>query len=203
MGIIKKVETKSINLRHNGGVMALRNIRTVGDEILNKRAREIKENSDKIQTLIDDMLETMYDADGVGLAAPQVGVLKRLFVIDCSEDRNEPFVFINPEILETKGEQTGSEGCLSVPGKAGIVTRPDPEEEAEELRVKLKALNREFEEYIIEGEGLFARAMVHENEHLDGHIYTEKVIGNVYNAGDAEAERAAEIAAGLPVEEEK
>ena len=82
MGIIKKVETKSINLRHNGGVMALRNIRTVGDEILNKRAREIKENSDKIQTLIDDMLETMYDADGVGLAAPQVGVLKRLFVID-------------------------------------------------------------------------------------------------------------------------
>ena len=195
MGIIKKVETKSINLRHNGGVMALRNIRTVGDEILNKRAREIKENSDKIQTLIDDMLETMYDADGVGLAAPQVGVLKRLFVIDCSEDRNEPFVFINPEILETKGEQTGSEGCLSVPGKAGIVTRPE--------YVKLKALNREFEEYIIEGEGLFARAMVHENEHLDGHIYTEKVIGNVYNAGDAEAERAAEIAAGLPVEEEK
>ena len=125
MGIIKKVETKSINLRYNGGIMALRNIRTVGDEILNKRAREIKENSDKIQTLIDDMLETMYDADGVGLAAPQVGVLKRLFVIDCSEDRNEPFVFINPEILETSGEQTGSEGCLSVPGKAGIVTRPE------------------------------------------------------------------------------
>ncbi|MGP1434439.1 MAG: peptide deformylase [Catonella sp.] len=174
--------------------MALRNIRTVGDDILNKRAREVNENSEKIQTLIDDMLETMYDADGVGLAAPQIGVLKRIFVIDCSEEREAPFVFINPEILETKGEQTGSEGCLSVPGKAGIVTRPD--------YVKMKALNRNFEEYIIEGEGLFARAMIHENEHLDGHIYTEKVIGNTYNAGDAEAERAAALAAGLVVEEE-
>nr|WP_315103734.1 peptide deformylase [uncultured Catonella sp.] len=174
--------------------MALRNIRTVGDEILNKRAREIKENSDKIQVLIDDMFETMYNAEGVGLAAPQIGVLKRLFVIDCSEERNEPFVFINPVILETSGEQTGSEGCLSVPGKAGIVTRPN--------YVKIKALNREFEEFIVEGEGLFARAMIHENEHLDGHIYTEKVIGDVYNAGDAEAARAAEIAAGIPVDEE-
>lgn len=175
--------------------MALRNIRTVGDEILSKRAREIKENSDKIQTLIDDMLETMYNADGVGLAAPQVGVLKRIFVIDCSEERNSPMVFINPEILETAGEQTGSEGCLSVPGKAGIVTRPD--------YVKMKALNRDFKEFIAEGEGLLARAMVHENEHLDGHIYTEKVIGNVYNAGDAEAERAAEIAAGIDVDAEE
>ena len=175
--------------------MALRNIRTVGDEILSKRAREIKENSDKIQTLIDDMLETMYNADGVGLAAPQVGVLKRIFVIDCSEERNSPMVFINPEILETAGEQTGSEGCLSVPGKAGIVTRPD--------YVKMKALNRNFEEFIAEGDGLLARAMVHENEHLDGHIYTEKVIGNVYNAGDAEAERAAEIAAGIDVDAEE
>ena len=174
--------------------MALRNIRTVGDEILNKRAREIKENSDKIQTLIDDMFQTMYKSHGVGLAAPQVGMLKRLFIIDCSEERNEPFIFINPEILETRGEQTGSEGCLSVPGKAGIVTRPD--------YVKMKALNRDFEEYIVEGEGLFARAMIHENEHLDGHIYTERVIGNIYNAGDEEAERAAEIAAGIPVDEE-
>lgn len=174
--------------------MALRNIRIVGDEILNKRAREVKENSDKIQELIDDMFETMYDSDGVGLAAPQVGMLKRIFVIDCSEERNEPFVFINPEIIETAGEQTGSEGCLSVPGKAGIVTRPD--------YVKVRALNRDFEEYTVEGEGLFARALIHENEHLDGHIYTEKVIGEVYNAGDAEAERAAELAAGLSVDEE-
>ena len=104
--------------------MALRNIRTVGDEILTKRAREVKENTPKIQELIDDMLETMYDSDGVGLAAPQVGVLKRIFVIDCSEERTMPYVFINPEIIETSGEQTGTEGCLSVPGKAGIVTRP-------------------------------------------------------------------------------
>ena len=174
--------------------MALRNIRTVGDEILTKRAREVKENSTKIQELIDDMLETMYDSDGVGLAAPQVGVLKRIFVIDCSEERNQPFVFINPEIIETSGEQTGAEGCLSVPGKAGIVTRPS--------HVKVKALNRNFEEYTVEGDELFARALIHENEHLDGHLYTEKVIGNVYNAGDEEAEKAAEIAAGLPVDEE-
>jgi len=174
--------------------MALRNIRTVGDEILTKRAREVKENTEKIQELIDDMLETMYDSDGVGLAAPQVGVLKRIFVIDCSEERNQPFVFINPEIIETSGEQTGTEGCLSVPGKAGIVTRPS--------HVKVKALNRNFEEYIVEGDELFARALIHENEHLDGHLYTEKVIGNVYNAGDEEAEKAAEIAAGLPVDEE-
>ena len=177
--------------------MALRNIRTVGDEILAKRAREVKENTPKIQELIDDMLETMYDSDGVGLAAPQVGVLKRIFVIDCSEERNQPFVFINPEIIETSGEQTGAEGCLSVPGKAGIVTRPN--------HVKVKALNRNFEEYIVEGDELFARALIHENEHLDGHLYTEKVIGNVYNAGDEEAEKAekaAEIAAGLPVDEE-
>ena len=174
--------------------MALRNIRTVGDEILTKRAREVKENTEKIQELIDDMLETMYDSDGVGLAAPQVGVLKRIFVIDCSEERTMPYVFINPEIIETSGEQTGTEGCLSVPGKAGIVTRPS--------HVKVKALNRNFEEYIVEGDELFARALIHENEHLDGHLYTEKVIGNVYNSGDAEAEKAAEIAAGLPVEEE-
>lgn len=174
--------------------MALRNIRTVGDEILAKRAREVKENTPKIQELIDDMLETMYDSDGVGLAAPQVGVLKRIFVIDCSEERIQPFVFINPEIIETSGEQTGAEGCLSVPGKAGIVTRPS--------HVKVKALNRNFEEYIVEGDELFARALIHENEHLDGHLYTEKVIGNVYNAGDEEAEKAAEIAAGLPVDEE-
>lgn len=174
--------------------MALRNIRTVGDEILAKRAREVKENTPKIQELIDDMLETMYDSDGVGLAAPQVGVLKRIFVMDCSEERNQPFVFINPEIIETSGEQTGAEGCLSVPGKAGIVTRPS--------HVKVKALNRNFEEYIVEGDELFARALIHENEHLDGHLYTEKVIGNVYNAGDEEAEKAAEIAAGLPVDEE-
>ena len=148
--------------------MALRNIRTVGDEILNKRAREIKENSDKIQTLIDDMLETMYDADGVGLAAPQIGVLKRLFVIDCSEERNEPFVFINPEILETSGEQTGSEGCLSVPGIYGDVSRY--------TKIKVQAKNRFGKTVIYEPEGFLARIFQHEMDHLKGHLFTEKAV---------------------------
>lgn len=174
--------------------MALRNIRKLGDEILEKRAREIKENSERLQELIDDMFETMYASDGVGLAAPQVGILKRLFVLDCSEDKSEPLVFINPEILETMGEQTGSEGCLSYPGMCGIVTRPN--------YVKAKALNREFQEFIIEGEGLLARAIMHETDHLNGEMYVGKVIGKVYEAGDEEAERKAAIEAGLEVVEE-
>lgn len=174
--------------------MALRNIRIFGDEILEKRAREVKENNERLQTLIDDMLETMYDAEGVGLAAPQVGVLKRVVVIDCSEEGNSPIVLINPEILETDGEQTGGEGCLSYPGMSGIVTRPN--------YVKAKALDRDFKEFVIEGEGLLARALMHETDHLDGHIYTEKVIGKVFEAGDEEAAREAALAAGLEVEEE-
>jgi len=173
--------------------MALRNIRILGDEILEKRAKEVKENSERLQILIDDMLETMYEADGVGLAAPQVGMLKRLIVIDCSEEGNEPIVLINPEILETSGEQTGSEGCLSYPGKSGIVKRPN--------YAKVKALNREFEEFVIEGEGLLARALMHEIDHLNGHMYTEKVIGEVYKAGDKEAEKAAAIAAGIDLKD--
>lgn len=159
--------------------MAIRNIRTVGDDILLKRSREVDKNTEKIQILIDDMIETMYAADGVGLAAPQIGVLKRIFIIDLSEERNNPIVLINPIILETAGEQVGSEGCLSVPGKAGIVKRPN--------YVKVRGLDRDFNEITIEGEGLFARAVLHENEHLDGHIYTESVIGKIYNAGDGEA----------------
>lgn len=174
--------------------MALRNIRKLGDEILEKRSREIKENNERLQELIDDMFETMYESDGVGLAAPQVGILKRLFVLDCTDDKSNPLVFINPEILETEGEQIGSEGCLSYPGMCGIVTRPN--------YVKAKALNRNFEEFIIEGEGLLARAIMHETDHLNGEMYTEKVIGKVYEAGDEEAERKAAIEAGLVVEEE-
>lgn len=169
--------------------MALRSLRIEGDEILTKRAREVKENSDKIQTLIDDMFETMYHENGVGLAAPQIGVLKRIFVIDCSEERNEPLVLINPETLETSGEQTGVEGCLSVPGKAGIVKRPN--------YVKVKGLDRNFNEIIVEGEELLARALIHESEHLDGHLYTEKVIGKVYKMGDTEAEEEAKRVAGI------
>ena len=151
--------------------MALRNIRYMGDEVLNKKCREVKENSEKIQILIDDMLDTMYEANGVGLAAPQVGILKRLVVIDVGE---QPYVLINPEIIETSGEQTDHEGCLSVPGKVGMVTRPN--------YVKVRALDRDFNEFELEGTELLARAICHECDHLDGHLYTEKVEGELLDA---------------------
>ena len=120
--------------------MAIRKIRVNDDEILRKTSKEVKEVDEKILDLIDDMLETMYDAQGVGLAAPQIGKLKRIAVIDVSEEADSPIVLINPEIIETDGEQKGSEGCLSVPGKVGIVTRPD--------YVKVKALNEDMEEVL-------------------------------------------------------
>ena len=152
--------------------MALRNIREIGDEILNKQCREVKEMTPRIETLIEDMIETMYDAQGVGLAAPQVGVLKRIVVIDVSmEEEPDPIILINPVILETSGEQTGYEGCLSVPGKSGIVTRPN--------YAKVKALDINMEEFIIEGEELLARCLCHEIDHLDGHLYVEKVEGDL------------------------
>ena len=154
--------------------MALRQIRTVGDPCLTKFCKEVEEVNERTLTLIDDMLDTMYEAEGVGLAAPQVGVLKRIVVIDVGEG---PIVMINPEILETSGSQTGSEGCLSVPGKAGTVTRPD--------YVKAKAYDEEMNEYVIEGEELLARAICHELAHLDGHLYTELVEGELV---DTEAE---------------
>ena len=144
--------------------MALRKIRTEGDPVLNKISRPVKEMTSRNLDLISDMLETMYDACGVGLAAPQVGVLKRIVVIDVGEG---PIVLINPEIIETAGEQTGEEGCLSVPGMSGQVTRPN--------YVKVKALNIHMEEQIYEGEELLARAFCHELDHLDGHMYTELV----------------------------
>ncbi|MEE1304617.1 MAG: peptide deformylase [Agathobacter sp.] len=150
--------------------MALRTIRIQGDPVLEKKCREIKEVTEKIRTLIDDMLETMYEANGVGLAAPQVGILKRLVVIDVGDG---PIIMINPEILETSGEQTGDEGCLSLPGKAGCVTRPN--------YVKARYFDEEMEEYIIEGEELLARAICHELDHLDGHMYTEKVEGMLHD----------------------
>ncbi len=157
--------------------MALREIRIQGDEVLTKVCRPVKELNDRTLELIEDMIETMYDADGVGLAAPQVGVLKRIAVIDVGEG---PIVLVNPEILETSGEQTGQEGCLSLPGKAGDVTRPN--------YVKVKAYDEEMKEYIIEGEELLARALVHEIEHLDGHMYTEKVEGPLYDVKYADEE---------------
>ena len=151
--------------------MALRNIRIMGDPVLEKRCKEIKEVTPRINELIDDMFDTMYEASGVGLAAPQVGILKRVVVIDTTGE--DPHVLINPEIVETSGEQTGPEGCLSLPGKTGIVTRPN--------YVKVKAFDRDMKEYELEGEELLARAIVHELEHLDGHMYVEKVDGDLMN----------------------
>ena len=148
--------------------MALRTIRTMGDEVLNKVCKDVKEVTPRIQTLIDDMIETMYEAEGVGLAAPQVGILKRLVVIDVGEG---PFVMINPKIVETSGEQTGQEGCLSVPGKCGIVTRPS--------YAKVIAYNENMEQIEIEGTELKARAMLHEIDHLDGKLYVERVEGEL------------------------
>lgn len=149
--------------------MALRTIRVQGDSVLTKKSRTVDKMTPRIGELITDMLDTMYDAMGVGLAAPQVGILKRIVVIDVGED---PIVLINPEILETSGEQTGDEGCLSVPGMAGQVTRPN--------YVKVKALDVNMDEQIYEGEGLLARAFCHEIDHLDGKMYTELVEGELH-----------------------
>ena len=150
--------------------MALREIRVEGDPVLAKVCKEIKEVTPRIQDLIDDMIETMYEANGVGLAAPQVGILKRLVVIDVGEG---PIVMINPRIVATDGEQTGDEGCLSVPGKAGLVTRPN--------YVKARFFDEEMNECEIEGEELLARAICHELDHLDGHLYVEKVEGGLHD----------------------
>ena len=161
--------------------MAIREIRVMGDDVLTKPCKEVKHMTPRTAILIEDMIDTMYDAMGVGLAAPQVGVLKRLVVIDVGEG---PMVLINPEILETSGEQTGDEGCLSVPGKAGQVTRPN--------YVKVKALDENMEEVIYEGVGLLARAFCHEIDHLDGHLYVEKVEGELHEMVYEEDEETVE-----------
>ena len=148
--------------------MALRNIRINDDPILRKKCKAVTEVTDKIRELVEDMIDTMYEAEGVGLAAPQVGILKRIVVIDVGEG---PVLMINPEILETSGSQTGQEGCLSVPGKAGIVTRPN--------YVKAKAYDLDMNEYIVEGEELMARAICHELDHLDGGLYIDHVEGRL------------------------
>ena len=157
--------------------MALRTIRVQGDSVLTKKSRPVDKMTPRIGELITDMLDTMYDAMGVGLAAPQVGILKRIVVIDVGEG---PIVLINPEILETSGEQTGDEGCLSVPGMAGQVTRPN--------YVKVKALDVNMNEQIYEGEGLLARAFCHEIDHLDGKMYTELVEGELHRTSYDEDE---------------
>ena len=154
--------------------MAIRNIREIGDPVLNKKCKEVNELTDRTRELIDDMFETTYDADGVGLAAPQVGILKRIVVIDVTGE--DPILLINPVIMETSGEQRGYEGCLSVPGKNGIVTRPN--------YVKVKAYNEEMKPFELEGTELLARAICHELEHLDGHLYVERVEGELVNTAD-------------------
>lgn len=154
--------------------MAIRNVREIGDPVLNKTSKEVKEITDRTRELIEDMFDTMYEANGVGLAAPQVGILKRIVVIDVTGE--DPYLLINPIILETSGEQTGNEGCLSVPGKTGIVTRPN--------YVKVKAYDENLEPFELEGTELLARAICHELEHLDGHLYVEKVEGELMDVVD-------------------
>lgn len=156
--------------------MALRKIRLMGDPVLTKTAKEVKQMTDRTHQLIYDMFDTMYEEMGVGLAAPQVGVLKRIVVIDIGDD---PHVLINPRIIETDGEQCGSEGCLSVPGKVGQVTRPN--------HVKVAALDEEMEPFTLEGEGLLARAICHECEHLDGILFVEHVEGELMDAASLDA----------------
>lgn len=154
--------------------MAIRNIREMGDPVLNKVCKEVKEMKDRTRELIEDMFDTMYEANGVGLAAPQVGILKRIVVIDVTGE--DPHLLINPVLLESSGEQTGNEGCLSVPGKTGVVTRPN--------YVKIKAYDTELQPFELEGTELLARAICHELEHLEGHLYVEKVEGELMNVSD-------------------
>ncbi len=150
--------------------MAIRKIRLEGDPVLGKKCRPVEKMTDKIHELIEDMLDTMYELNGVGLAAPQVGILKRIVVIDVGDG---PIVLINPQILETDGEQTGDEGCLSVPGMAGEVTRPN--------YVKITALNEDMETFEAEGTELLARAFCHELDHLEGIMYTSLVKGGLHS----------------------
>ncbi len=155
--------------------MALRNLRYDGDPILRKTCREVEEVTPRIEQLIDDMFDTMYEENGVGLAGPQVGVLKRIFVIDIGEG---PLEFINPKIIEESGSQTGGEGCLSLPGKIATVTRPN--------HVICEAYNRKMEKFTIEAEELLARAICHENDHLDGILYKDVADSPVVNVEDYE-----------------
>ena len=164
--------------------MSTRNIRISGDEVLRKTSKPVKEITPRLEKLIEDMLETMYESYGVGLAAPQVGVLKRIVVIDCSEEQNDPHIFINPEIIEKQGEQTGYEGCLSLPGKRGIVTRPN--------YVKVKAMDTAMRPFELEAEGLLARAVCHECDHLDGILYMDLAEGPIEDVPQEEDEEQRE-----------
>ena len=163
--------------------MAIRNIREIGEEVLGKKCRMVTEMTPRIRELIEDMLDTMYEANGVGLAAPQVGVLKRIVVIDTTGE--DPHILINPRIVESSGEQTGQEACLSVPGKTGQVTRPN--------YVKAVALDVNMKEFELEGTELLARAICHELDHLEGQLYVDKVEGKLMDMTDEEDEDEEEI----------
>lgn len=161
--------------------MSLRNIRLFGDPVLRKKSKEVKDITPRNRKLIADMFETMYEAGGVGLAAPQVGILKRIVVIDVGkEPGQQAYVLVNPVILEKDGEQTGEEGCLSCPGKYGTVTRPN--------HVIVRAFNENMEEFTLEGEALLARAICHECDHLDGILFEDFVDGPLRSAGEEAAE---------------
>lgn len=145
--------------------MAIRNIRRIGDDVLRKKSKPVEKIDDRIKILIEDMIDTMYESEGVGLAAPQVGVLKRLVVIDVGDG---PMVLINPEIVKTEGAYVDIEGCLSIPGESGEVERPE--------KVTVRAMDENGVVREIEGEELLARAFCHELDHLDGILYVDKVI---------------------------
>ncbi|MCR5429840.1 MAG: peptide deformylase [Eubacterium sp.] len=155
--------------------MATRNIRELGDDVLRKDTKPVKDVTRRTRILIEDMFDTMYEANGVGLAAPQVGVLKKIFVVDVGDEEGNkvPFVFINPEIIDREGVQVDFEGCLSVPGKSGKVARAE--------KVKVKAFDQDMEEFELEAEGFLARAIQHEYDHLNGVVYVDKVEGRLYD----------------------
>ncbi len=159
--------------------MAIRNIRTDGDEVLRKICKPIEKMTPRLQMLIDDMFDTMYEANGVGLAAPQVGILKRVVVIDVCD--GDAYCLINPEIISRDGEQEGDEGCLSLPGLVGTVIRPN--------HVVCKALDRDMNEITVEGEGLLARAICHELDHLDGVLYKDLAVDGLYSVEPPEQEK--------------
>lgn len=161
--------------------MAIRNIREIGEEVLGKKCKLVSEMTPRTRELIEDMLDTMYEANGVGLAAPQVGVLKRIVVVDVTGE--DPYILINPRIVESSGEQTGMEACLSVPGKTGQVTRPN--------YVKVAALDVNMKEFELEGTELLARAICHEVDHLDGQLYVDKVEGPLQDSVNEEEEEEA------------
>ena len=160
--------------------MALREVRQQGDPILQRECKPVKELKERDQILIDDMIETMLANEGVGLAAPQVGALKQIVVVDVSENRDDPIILVNPKLVESDGEQTGPEGCLSLPGLSGDVTRP--------YHVVVEAFDRNMEPFTVEGEELLARALCHEIDHLSGHMYTELAEGPLYEMNDNEEE---------------